>query len=451
MWQAAHLGGGLGVDLYHIDSAHIAWRSGLTAPATFDLYTRHAPFGGAYLLVAGLELALDYAANLHFDDDQIDYLRTHRPYDDAFLDHLREIRFTGESMAMPEGEIAFADEPLLRVTAPFIEALLLESGLLHTVGVSTLIATKAARIVSAAAGRPVAEFGYRRAQAPFLAARSGYIGGCASTSFLAAAHQFDLPATGTVPHALIEAFPSEAEAFRAIAAALEHYSLLLDTYDVARAIATAIAVAHESAPRGHHLASVRLDSGDVAADSRYVRQQLDAAGLPEVRVLASGDLDEWRIAALLAAGAQLDGFGVGTSLATGAGSVAHGVDGGALGAVYKIAWTEGEAPAPIKIAGEKSTWPGKKQVVRLGEFAGDLIQLDDEPYPANARPLLQPAFQGGARLLQPTLAEIRDRAASNLAALPARYREIEHAPSYPVTRSPRLTSLRDETIASHTQ
>lgn len=450
MWHAAQLGGGLGVDLYHVDSAYVAWRSGLTAPATFDLYTRQVPFGAAFLLVAGLELALEFAANLRFGDDEIAYLRSQRPYDEAFLAFLREMRFTGEILAIPEGEIAFADEPLVRVTAPFVEALLVESGLLHTIGVSTLLATKAARIVLAAEGRPVAEFGYRRAQAPFFSARSAYIGGCASTSFLAAAQQFGIPASGTIPHALIEAFPTEEEAFRAVAESLERYSLLLDTYDVHRAIATAIEVAHESARFGHHLTSVRLDSGDLVADSRHVRAVLDEAGLPDVRVLASGDLDEWRIADLLAAGAQIDGFGIGTSLATGAGSVEHGVDGAALGAVYKLAWYEGGAsPARIKIAGEKSTWPGKKQVVRIGAFERDLIQLEDEPIPANTRTLLTAALRDGNPVTHPSLVEIRERAAESLAALPAQYRALDHPPAYPVERSPQLISLRDRTIAAH--
>lgn len=453
MSYQVQLGSGLGVDLYHIDSAYVAWRAGLAAPATFDLYTRHIPFGGAYLLTAGLELGLGFVTGMRFGDEEIAYLRATRPYDEAFLAALRETRFTGEILAMPEGEIAFADEPLLRVTAPFIEALLVESGLLHTIGVSTLIATKAARIVLAAGSRPVAEFGYRRAQAPFIAARSAFIGGCASTSFLAAARACDIPASGTIPHALVEAFPTEEDAFRAVAEALPHYSLLLDTYDVPRAIDTAIAVARDAAQRnGHRLVSVRLDSGDLAADSRYVRAALDAAGLRDVRVLASGDLDEWRIAALVQSGAPIDGFGVGTSLATGAGSAARGVDGGALGAVYKLAWYEGEGlPARIKIAGEKSTWPGKKQVVRLGAFERDLIQLEEEAVPAGGRALLAPVLVEGEVVpgARAPLPAIQERAAANLAALPAPYCALESPAAYPVDRSPALIALRDRAIAEH--
>jgi nicotinate phosphoribosyltransferase len=362
---------------------------------------------------------------------------------------LRHLRFTGDILAIPEGEVAFAHEPLVRITAPLREALVLESGLLHLVGVSTLIATKAARIVQAAAGRPVAEFGYRRAQAPYLAARSAYIGGCASSSFLAAARAFAMPTSGTIPHALVEAFDSEAEAFRAVAETLDNYSLLLDTYDVRRAIHRAAAIARDVQSRlGHRLASVRLDSGDLLADSRYCRAVLDDAGLPDVHILASGDLDEFRIADLVAHDAPIDGFGVGTSLAVGAGSPTHGIDGGALGAVYKLAWDDDETP-PIKTAGAKSTWPGNKQVVRLGTFERDVIQLDDEPIPPNGRPLLQTIVRGGDLVpgTLPTVVEIRERAIQTLATLSEPFRQLTNADTYPVAHSERLHHLRESAAA----
>src|SRR5215208_1521802 len=188
MWpDEPHATTGLLVDLYHLDAAYVSWRTDQNAPATFDLYTRSTPFGGAYLLTAGLEPALGFVRDFHYTDEDLAYLTRTRSYDPAFLDELRRFRFTGEILAMPEGTVAFADEPLLRVTAPFREALLLESGLLRAVGVSTLIATKAARLVDAAAGRQVADFGFRRAHDPYLAARSAVIGGCASTSFVAGA------------------------------------------------------------------------------------------------------------------------------------------------------------------------------------------------------------------------------------------------------------------------
>jgi nicotinate phosphoribosyltransferase len=441
---------GLLTDFYHVDSAYVSWRSGRNPVATFDLYTRQHPFGNGFLLVAGLELAVRLATGFRYGEEDLAYLRTLRPYDEAFLDELRRLRFTGEICAIPEGEAAFAHEPLLRVTAPFREALVLESALLHLVGVSTLIATKATRIVQAAGGRPIAEFGYRRAQAPYLAARSGYIGGCASTSFLAAAHAFAIPTGGTIPHSLVEAFPTEEDAFRAVAESLEHYTLLLDTYDVRRAIKTAATIARDVRTRlGHELTAVRLDSGDLLADSRYCRAVLDDAGLTEVRILASGDLDEFRIADLVAKDAPIDGFGVGTSLAIGAGSAAHGIEGGALGAVYKLAWDDDET-APIKVAGDKSTWPGKKQVVRIGDFARDVIQLDDEPVPDDGRVLLQTVVRNGEVVpgALPPIEEIRERAARSLAALPERFRQLHDAPAYPVSHSEPLRRLRDAAVAA---
>src|SRR5256712_10790331 len=333
---------GLMTDLYHPDSAFVSWRSGLNGLTTFDLYTRTAPFGGAYLLVAGIEAALEFAQSFRYTSEDLRFLAHIRDYDSAFLDDLAELHFTGEILAMPEGTIAFPNEPILRVTAPFREAILLESGLLQAINLSTLIATKASRIVFAAEQghlRRVAEFAFRRAQEPLTVARASYIGGCASTSLLSAAYEYRLPATGTVPHALIEIYPTEQEAFDAIASAFNRYTLLLDTYDPRSAILSAIEVAlRYQETIGHTLAAVRLDSGDIVGDSIYIREQLDKADLANVRILASGDLDEWKITELLEAGAAIDSFGVGTALGYGAGSAEHGIAGGALGAVYKEVW-----------------------------------------------------------------------------------------------------------------
>src|SRR6266853_912638 len=291
---------GLMTDLYHPDSAFVSWCAGLNGLTTFDLYTRAAPFGGAYLLIAGIETALEFAQAFRYTSEDLRFLAQIRDYDSAFLDDLADLRFTGEILAMPEGTISFPNEPILRVTAPFREAILLEAGLLQAINLSTLIATKASRIVFAAnQGRPrrrVAEFAFRRAQEPLTVARAAYIGGCASTSLLNAAYEFRLPATGTVPHALIELFPTEEEAFEAIAGAYNRYTLLLDTYDPRNAIHTAIGVALRSQETlGHTLAAVRLDSGDLVADSNYIREQLDRAGLDNVRILASGDLHAWKM------------------------------------------------------------------------------------------------------------------------------------------------------------
>jgi nicotinate phosphoribosyltransferase len=450
MWKIDQLSSGLLTDLYHVDSAYVSWSTGHNQVATFDLFTRSIPFGSAYLLVAGLELAVTFAREFHYRDEEIAYLQSVRPYEPAFFEMLRTTRFSGDLMAIPEGEIAFANEPLVRVTAPFREALLLEAGLLHTISVSTLLATKAARVVTAARAKPVAEFAFRRAQEPYITARSAYIAGCASSSFLSAASQFGIPTSGTIPHALVQAFPSEEDAFRAVAESLDNYTLLLDTYDVHRALETAIKVARSTETRtGHRMAGVRLDSGDILADSRHVRRVLDGSGFTHVRILASGDLDEFKIDELERAGAPIDAYGVGTSIGVGAGSVAHRVEGGALGAVYKLAWYGEEANgARIKVAGQKSTWPGKKQVSRLDGFAGDLIHLEDELPLPNARPLLQPILSGGLTRAgsTPSLAEIRARAAASLAALPEQYKAIEDAPQFPVRRSERLEMLTQRTL-----
>ncbi|HEX8731357.1 MAG TPA: nicotinate phosphoribosyltransferase, partial [Ktedonobacterales bacterium] len=331
---------GLFTDMYHPDAAYVSWVAGRNGVTTFDLYTRSSPFDGAYLLVAGLEAALEFVQAFRYEPGDLAFLARIRDYDTAFLDELATLRFTGDILAAPEGSIAFPNEPLLRVTAPFREALLMEAGLLQAINLATLVATKAARIVHAAQSRRVSEFAFRRAQNPLVAARSSSIGGASSTSLLAAAFEYRLLATGTVPHALIQLFPSEEEAFFAVARSFNRYTLLLDTYNPRQAIQTAISVARQvSDDLGHTLAAVRLDSGDLVADSQYVRAHLRDAGMGGVRILASGDLDEFEIADLLAAGAEVDAFGVGTALGVGAGNLAHGVGGATLGGVYKEVWS----------------------------------------------------------------------------------------------------------------
>lgn len=442
---------GLMTDMYHPDSAYVSWRTGYNGLTTFDLYTRTAPFGGAYLLVAGLESALEFAQAFRYTEEELTFLARIRDYDSAFLDELANMRFTGEILALPEGSIAFPNEPLMRVTAPFREALLLEAGLLQAIGLSTLIATKASRIVYAAEeGHPrrVAEFAFRRAQEPLTVARASYIGGCASTSLLNAAYEFRLPATGTVPHALIELFESEQEAFEAIAQAYNRYTLLLDTYDPRNAIHTAIEVALRSQETlGHTLAAVRLDSGDLVADSIYIREQLAKANLSGVRILVSGDLDEWKITEMLEAGAQVDSFGVGTTLGSGAGSVERGISGGALGTVYKEVWYVDEAGTEypkVKIAGPKTTWPGKKEIYRHPQWEEDIIKLAHEPRPEHYQRLLRPVMRNGEMVpgSLPPLSEIRELAQQNLRMLPERYRALTVEQPYPVHFSDGLQELQ---------
>jgi len=442
-------------DLYHVDAAYVAWKSGQLGEATFDLYTRSNPFGGGFMLAAGLEPALDYLRAFKYTREDRDYLQRIKGYDSEFLDYLRTLRFTGEIQAMPEGEIAFPNEPLLRITAPFPEALIIESGLLRTIGISTLIATKAARLTIAAQGRTVADFAFRRAHEPFLAARSGYIGGCASTSFVAAAREYDIPGSGTIPHALVQAYADELTAFRAVAAALPAYSLLLDTYDVRQGLEHAIVASREARDAyGHRMTAVRLDSGDLEADSRMCRSWLDEAGMHDVRVLVSGDIDEYKIERFLADGAPIDGFGVGGNLGVGLGTVESGTVGGVIGAVYKLAWYGGDgdegASARIKLAGGggKSTWPGQKVACRVGEFDHDVIGLEEEPAPGNSRRLLQPVVEGGHLIADvPSMKEARARAECSLASLPERLRALTVAQPYEVRMTDAVQRLREDTIA----
>lgn len=439
-------------DMYHPDAAYVSWLSGRNGQTTFDLYVRAAPFGGAYLLLAGLEAALKFVQSFAYNPDDLAFLARIRDYDAAFLDELASLRFSGEIYAMPEGAIAFPNEPLLRVTAPFREALLMESGLLQAINLATLIATKASRIVWASRGRRVSEFAFRRAQNPMVVARSSYIGGCSSTSLLAAAFDYRLLATGTVPHALIQLFPSEEEAFTAIAESFNRYTLLLDTYNPRRAIHTAIEVAGRMQESlGHVLAAVRLDSGDIAGDSRYVREQLVKAGMGQVRILASGDLDEFEIAGLLEQSAEIDALGVGTALGAGTGSLAHGVGGGALGGVYKEVWyveDDGTEQPKLKMAGDKTTWPGRKEVYRAPDWSEDVVQLAGEAAPSGYIRLLRPVMRQG-RIIPgslPPLGEVWELAQANLHAIPDEYRALKVTHPYPVRFSEALQRLRDEAI-----
>jgi nicotinate phosphoribosyltransferase len=445
---------GLWTDQYHPDAAYIAWHAGHNPVCTFDVFVRTVPFGGAYLVAVGVDAALRFIRDFHYGTTARDLLRG-MGYPAAFLDELARLRFSGSVLAVPEGRLVFPGTPILRVTAPFREAVLMESGILQAFNTATLVATKAARVVQAAAGRPVAEFGFRRAQAPLVAAYAARIGGCASTSLLAAAAEYAIPASGTIPHALVQLFPSEEDAFRAVAAAHPRFRLLLDTYDTVRGAELAAAVgrwAHDVL--GHELVAVRLDSGDLDALSRRVRAILDAAGLTATQILASGDLDEWQIARLVARGAPIDAFGVGTALVNGLGEVAEGVEGGALGGVYKLAWVEredGQSQHPaIKTAVGKTTWPGRKRVARAPDFSEDLVLLDDEPLPDGYTAVLQPALDG-TTLRDPFASDdidaARTRAAADLAALPSAYRALHPAAPYPVRYSAALQALRHEAEA----
>lgn len=451
-----HHSTGLEIDLYHMDAAYIAWKSGTTGTSTFELFTRRNPFGGGYMLAAGLELAGEHISNFRYRDEDIEWFRNLKGYDDDFLEMLANLRFRGDVMAMPEGEIAFPHQPMMRINAPFVDAMLLESGLLRTIGISTLIATKAGRIHLASRGRSFSDFSFRRAHEPLWAARSAYIGGAGSSSYVAANRTLDIPGSGTIPHAIVQAFPNEESAFREVAATFPNYTLLIDTYDVDQGIDNAIEAARNEAATGsgHNLTAVRIDSGDLGEWAKLVRSRLDAAKMPDVKVLVSGDIDEYKVESLLASGAPIDGFGVGGNLGVGLGTVESGTVGGVIGAVYKLTWIddddESTLDARMKIAGSKSTWPGRKSVYRIGEFDHDVVALDDEPAPAGGRPLLQPWIQDGELTApSPTLEEIRDRAISNLASLPDELKALTVDAPYDVRFSEGIQDLRAQIEALH--
>ena len=399
----------------------------------FELFVRELPRDRGYLVAAGLETAERYLRELHFDDSSLDYLERSGTCSGPLLDELRRLRFDGDLDAMPEGTVAHATEPLLRIEGPRLVCQLVESYLLNQVNFQTLIATKAARIVQAAAGRPVFDFGFRRAhggEAGVLAARCAYIGGAVATATVAAGMQWGIPTTGTMAHSYVMGFPTELDAFCAfLRDQPSRPTLLIDTYET---ISGARIAAEAAQLTGVTPSAVRLDSGDLDALSRQVRAVLDAAGLTATQIVCSGDLDEYRIAKLLAAGAPIDGFGVGTALTT-------SNDAAALGGVYKLVESDGRPV--MKAAGTKSNLPGRHQVFRT--VAGDVIGLVGED--VVGQPLLQPVIRDGALVEPlPSLGEIRDRAAAQIAALPERVRALRDPDTQPPRHSPRLAALEEE-------
>lgn len=367
-------------DLYHLTMAYGFWQQGIhECPAVFQLYFRRAPFGGDWALAAGLELALAHLEKLAFTVEDIQYLGRLQGHQGQplfplpFLNYLQRLRFPLTVEAIPEGTIVFPNQPLLRVSGPLLAAQLVESALLNLVNFSTLIATKAARICQAAGEDPVIEFGLRRAQGidgGLTAARAAYLGGCQATSNLLAGQILGIPVRGTHAHSWVMAFPSEIEAFTALAEALpQQAAFLVDTYDTLAGVDHAITVGQELRERGYPLQSIRLDSGDLAALSRAARQRLDAAGFTTTKIIASDQLDEQRIAALKAAGAPIDVWGVGTQLVTGG-------EHSALGGVYKLAAIQdpdGTWRFPYKKSADpaKRTLPGIHQVWRFFAAAGN--------------------------------------------------------------------------------
>jgi nicotinate phosphoribosyltransferase len=440
--------GALDTDLYQLTMLAGYDAARLDARATFELYVRSLPADRHYLVAAGLDQALEYLEALRFTDAQLAWLRRLPVFAHVapsfFDDTLRNLRFTGDVWAMPEGTPFFEYEPVLRVTAPLIEAQLAETALLAIVNFQTLIASKAARIVDAADGRRVLEFGTRRAhgtEAGVLAARAAYLAGCAATSNVEAGQRFGIPVSGTMAHSWVTTFTDEEEAFRTFAGVFrERAVFLIDTFDT-------VAAARKVVAAGLRPMSVRIDSGDLIALSRAVRRILDEGGLKTTQIVASGDLDEWSIAEALAKQAPIDAFGVGTALSTSR-------DAPSLGGIYKLVEVErGDAPVPVmKLSGGKASYPGRKQVwrrVKAGTAYGDVIGLEDEAGPADGLPLLMPFMKHGERVMpREPLDALRARHRDAMQLLPTGVRMLHVLEAYPVARTHKLEALTDYTVQS---
>jgi nicotinate phosphoribosyltransferase len=382
------MGLALHTDLYELNMAASYLRRGMEREATFSLFVRSLPPTRGFLVAAGLEASLDFLEGFRFDEEDLGYLRDGLAFPDDALEAFRELRFTGEVWAVPEGRIVFADEPILEVTAPIAIAQIVETYLLNVVTFQTTIASKAARCRLAARDRQIVDFAFRRTQgadAAMAVARATAMVGFAATSNVEAARRFGLRASGTMAHSYVESFPSEAEAFHAFAEDFpDRTTFLVDTYDTANGVRTAIQVIRDLALRDN--LAVRLDSGDLDALSRQARSILDEAGLEHVRILASGGLDEMDVDRLVQAGAPIDAFGVGTRVGVSA-------DAPYLDSVYKLVEFDGRPV--LKLSEDKATEPGRKQVFRGP--AGDVVGLRDEPAPAGAEPMLVPVMREGSR------------------------------------------------------
>jgi nicotinate phosphoribosyltransferase len=422
-------------DLYELTMVAAYQAAGIEHEATFELFVRSLPAERRFLVAAGLDDALAGLESWRFDAADAEYLAGLALFPEGFVERLTGLRFTGDVWAVPEGEAVFAGEPLLRVTAPVVEAQVVETWLLNRIASQTMLASKAARLALACGDRSFVDFSARRdhgVDAALATARVAWMCGAAGTSLVAAGRRWGIPLSGTMAHSFVMAYDDERDAFRDYARAFPHTAvLLIDTYDSVTGARRAAEVAHELAGEGIAITGVRLDSGDLAALSHQVRTVLDDAGLGAVEIIASGDLDEHAVAALLAAGAPIDAFGVGTRLGTSA-------DAPHLGAVYKL--VEDAGGPRMKLASGKVTLPGRKQVWRLADR--DVLALHDEEVPGG-RPLLVPVMSGGRRTSAEPLRRSRERAMATIDWLPAPLRSLDvaHEPVWQVDVSPGLDEL----------
>jgi nicotinate phosphoribosyltransferase len=429
-------------DLYQFNMVQAYLEDGETDLAVFEFFVRKLPPQRSFLMAAGLEQALDFLEHLRFSADDIAWLAGTGRFNRTLLDYLEGFRFSGDVHAMPEGTIFFANEPILRITAPLPQAQLVETRLINLLHFQSLIAAKAARMVLAAPGKLLVDFGLRRAhgaEAGLLAARASYIAGFAGTATVLADKLFGIPLFGTMAHSFIQAFDDETRAFEIFARARpDNLVFLLDTYDTEKAARKVVALAPKLAAAGITIRGVRLDSGDLVALSKSVRRILDDGGLANVTIFASGGIEEETLAAFAKEHAPIDGIGIGTSLTTSS-------DAPALDCAYKL--QEYAGLARRKRSAGKATWPGRKQVWRHygadGRMIGDVLSLEDDTQ--DGEPLLACVMRDGRRLRPaPALAAIRAHAARQLAGLPEPLRAPVSGLSYPVAVADKLIKLANE-------
>lgn len=443
--RAALRPGFLLTDLYQLNMMQAYLDHGMTETASFEFFVRRLPARRGFLMAAGLEQALDFLERLRVMPDELDWLAGTGRFDDAFLDYLAGFRFAGAVHAMAEGTVFFADEPILRVSAPLPVAQLVETRLINLVHFQTLIASKAARMVLAAPGKTLVDFGLRRAhgaEAGLLAARACYVAGFAGSATVLAHRAFGVPVYGTMAHSFVQAHDDEIASFESFARSRpQSVVLLVDTYDTEAGAEKVVRLAPRLRRDGIKVDGVRLDSGDLAEHAFKVRRILDAGGLTEAKIFASGGVDEDLLKRHAEAGAPIDGYGIGSALTTSS-------DAAALDCAYKL--QEYAGLARRKHSEGKATWPGRKQVFRRraadGTMAGDVLTVDGEVGEGEA--LIRPAMRDGRRVAPaPDLEAVRAHAARELARLPEPLRRLEPGATYPVEVAPALRSLADQVDA----
>jgi nicotinate phosphoribosyltransferase len=427
-------------DLYHLTTAQSYHAERMNDVAVFELYFRTLPDKRNYLVAAGVSEAVDYLETLRFTDAAVNYLASLAQFTPGFLGWLAKLRFTGDAYAVPEGTIVFAEEPVLQIVAPLVEAQVAKSFLVNMVHYQTLVASKAARVVTAAGGRPVIDFGMRHTHGPaaaMLAAKAGYLSGLEATSNVLAGKEYGIPVAGTMAHSYVQSHDDEGQAFREFVRLYPETTLLVDTYDTLEGVRKVVSLAKTMGAE-FNVRAVRLDSGDLVNLSEEARRILDDAGLDDVRIVASGNLDEYGIARIMAAGAPVDAFGVGTRLGV-------SQDAPHLDSAYKLVEYRGEGR--LQRGGREATLPWRKQVYRQqedGVWIRDVIARHDEATPG--APLLQPVMRAGKRLsgAEMDLVTGRNRVRQQLAALPRNLLGLGPAdPPYPVVPSPLILDERE--------